>query len=169
MAAGTKPPVSIGQWLEQVRADPSISDEFKHGAEDQIRLSSTSFSSGSVVTATESRRMRVIWHKLRRIEDLGTMIKDDPNDNYAGYVSAENNLEASIIYNTKRHKWQSYLQELKMRAAYKESEFKTRTSTSDPSHSEDKTIPPRQPQRWAPGQALLRCCEACCKVVGVLR
>lgn len=148
MAPGVKPPVSIDQWLEQAAEDPSIPDEFKHGAEDQIRLSSTSFSSGSVVTATESHRMRIIWHKLRRIEDLGTMMKDDANENYTGYVSAENSLETSFIYNTKRHLWQQYLQELKKRAAYKESYLKTRTGTANTSHSANMTIPPRpQPHR----------------------
>lgn len=149
MTERTKPPVSIGQWLEQVAQDPSIPEEFKNGAEDQLKLSSTTFSSGSVVKATESLRMRVIWHKLRRIEALRSMMTDDPNDDYTGYVSAENILEANIIFNSKRNLWQPYFDELKLRMAYKKCRDKESTDSAEPSQS-DGTARPPQPHPHKP-------------------
>lgn len=135
------PPVSIEQWLIQVREDPHILEKFKNGGEDLIELSSTSFSSGSKIKPTEFLRMRIIWHKSRRIEALGDMMTGDPNDNYTGYVSAENKSEGRKIFDAKRHLWQPYLEELKLRAAYKA--WRKRTGNSESSKSAYTTMPPQ--------------------------
>lgn len=138
MAEKTMPPVSIGQWFEQVKADQSIPEEFKNGAEDKIKLSSTSFSSGSVVKASEILRMRIIWHKTRQIEALGSLMKDDPDHKYTGYVSDENIIKASLIFNDNRNQWKRYFEELKLRAAYREWRHKELGGLADA-----MAIPPR--------------------------
>lgn len=141
-----KPPASIEQWLEQVAADPSIPLELKNGAEDQIKLTSTSFSSGSMVKATESLRMRVIWHKSRRAEDLTSLMTDDPENGYTGYVSPENMSEARRIFNSKRHLLQGYLDEVKLRDERRHAAGKkTRPGTSMAEILQSDTIVPPEP------------------------
>lgn len=152
MAEKRRPPVSIEQWLKQVADDPSIPPEFKNGAENQIKLTSTSFSSGSVVKASESLRMRVVWHKTRSLEALGSMMTDDPKDGYTGYVSTENKSEASLMFNTKRSSWQPYFKELKMRQDKQraaDEKNRSRPRTAEPEQSNDgKAVPPwPQPHR----------------------
>lgn len=153
MAENRRPPVSIEQWLKQVADDPSIPPEFKNGAEDQIKLTSTSFSSGSVVKASESLRMRVVWHKSRSLEALGSMMTDDPKHGYTGYVSTENKSEAGLMFNTKRSSWQPYFKELKMREDKERAADKkkrSRTRTAEPEQSDNGEAVPPWPQQHRP-------------------
>lgn len=115
MTDKTSPPVSFKSWLDQVDRHPNIASEFKNGAQDQVELSNTTFSSGSELTSSESLHLRVIWHRYLSIEDLKTLMVDDPDIGYTGYVSTENMAKATEIFNAKRPLWQSYFKELGMR------------------------------------------------------
>ncbi|KAG6364172.1 hypothetical protein INS49_005770 [Diaporthe citri] len=146
MADKTSPPISLESWLEQVDEDPDIPLEFKNGAQAQLKLSSTSFSSGSGLNSTESLHLRVIWSRYLRIEHLRNLMRDDPKTGYTGYVSAENHVTASLIFNAKRSLWQSYFKELGIRKAEMEKSFGTQAA--DVSHGlavpSQPLAPPRQ-------------------------
>lgn len=111
------PPVNLKSWLKQVDKDPNIPAEFKNGAQNQLKICNTSFSSGSVLKPTESLHLRVIWSKYFEVKDLRHLMVDDPKTGYTGYVSAGNMSLASHIYNTKRLLWQPYFDEVEMRSA----------------------------------------------------
>lgn len=115
MAANTSPPVSLKSWLEQVNADPKIPQEFKHGGQAQLKLSNTSFSSGSGITHTESLHLRTIFYGYRGLGPLRNLMMDDPETGYTGYVSAENHATANSIFNAKKPLWDSYFKELRLR------------------------------------------------------
>lgn len=137
MTERTSPPVSLKSWREQVDRDPNIPSEFKNGAQTQLKLSSTSFSSGSEITPTENLYLRAIWHKYLDIEALKSMMVDDPKTGYKGYVSTENLAATSRIFDEKQRMWQSYLKELRIR----ENEWIRRTRTQSAGFSHSGAVP----------------------------
>lgn len=117
MTESKLPPVTVISWLKQVQKDQNIPDEFKNGAQNQLKLGNKAFSSGSVLKATEYLYLKAIWSKHFEIKDLRHLMVDDDEIGYTGYVSTENMYMASQIYNEKRPLWQSYIDEVEMRLA----------------------------------------------------
>ncbi|KAK2604158.1 hypothetical protein N8I77_007109 [Diaporthe amygdali] len=134
-------PVSILTWLDQVDEDPSIPSEYKHGAQDQLKLSSTSLSSGSSLGSTGSLHLKTVWHPYPHIDSLGKLMTDDPISGYNGYVSSENNDKAGHIFGSKRARFQPYLGEMKLLAAEEAKAKITKESQSS------GLAVPRQPLR----------------------
>lgn len=115
--ADTTPPTSISGWLKQVNEDPTISPEYRDDAEDQLWPSSTSFSSGFMLSPTENLLLRPIWHSHPGTQSLQEMMTDNSEDHHTGYISAENQSKAKSIFSSNRSWWQPYLDELELRAA----------------------------------------------------
>lgn len=141
----TKQPRGIDEWFKQVAEHPKIPAESKNSSEDQIKLTSTEFTSGSVVTATETLHMRLIWPECRSVEDLGSMMTDDSKDDYKGYVSAANMSKAKQIFNNKRSIWDPYLKEVKSREVKLHAAGKkpnSRKHSAQPLQLGDELMPP---------------------------
>lgn len=117
----TNPPVSLSQWLTQLKEDPCIPAKFKNGKGGQLKLSDTTFRSGSMLNSTEYLHLQVIWHPYIRIDYLGDMMKNDPENGWKGFVSAENIRRADFLFNEKKSLWQQYINEVRLRAIEEES------------------------------------------------
>lgn len=128
------PPVSLSEWKQQVKDDPSI-----HGAEGRLKVTSTAFKSGSEISATEYLHLNIIWHNYLRIEALGHLMRDDPEVSYTGYVSPENMEKANTVFNAARQKWQNYFDELNGRKA-EEKALKAVTLTQLPKQHDTERL-----------------------------
>lgn len=74
-----------------------------------------------MLNSTEYLHLQVIWHPYIRIDYLGDMMKNDPENGWKGFVSAENIRRADFLFNEKRPLWKQYINEVRLRAIEDES------------------------------------------------
>lgn len=111
-------PESIEAWARAVREDPTIEEESPQftnvGRERDLSVTDTTYNSGSGITGSEFLHLRIIWTRYKQVNDLGNMIKDDPDleNAYRGYVSPQNLHLADKIYSSKKTHWKAYLDDI---------------------------------------------------------